>query len=282
MADSNGSSDTLTDEEMAALAEWRQGDYTIDHHHFPVILETTEDDIDLGHSKACGWVVISQTCDIVNYGEGKEYVSISPIVEALDSFLKDVERGVTPAAAVLENRVQPNHVVDLGRTASIHKRALAPLARRDGFSGDLTRSVFSQTLERRFGRFAFPDWLSTGPLRQLRERARDKHKTGGALGDVYKAVDEFRVRGNPDLETHGAAIGFFAVVDAEKEKKTTRAAIREELQALAKKFDWPDAFVKEDDLFVVVTLDEMSGRELRESHAVDLDFISSGSSSGSS
>lgn len=274
MADPEGAVEGLTDDEMKALSEWRQGDFTIDRIHIPVITATSDEDIDLDVHVACGWVVISQTCDIVNYGQSKEYVSICPIAEASPQFQKDVTNGVTPAGAPLELRMEDNHVVDLGRTASIHKRALVQVGRRDGFSTDHARSVFQQSLERRFGRFAFPDWLSTGPLRLLRDRARDKHKTGGPVGDVYKAIDEFRVRGNPDLESQGSAIGFIAVVDAEKEKKTSRKAIREEFAALSKKFVWPEAYIKEDEFFTVMTLDEMTARQLKESYSVDLDFIS--------
>jgi len=274
MADSDGSVEGLTDEEMTALSAWRQGDYTLQWAHFPVVSDTTEEDVEIGFDSAVGWVAVTQTCDIVNYGRHKDYVTICPIIEADDRLLKDVVNGVTPAAAILELREQDHHVIDLGRAASIHKRALAHLPRKDGFSSDMSRSVLQQSLERRFGRFAFPDWLSTGPLRQLRDRAREKHKSGGPVGDIYKAIDEFRVRGNPDLESHGSAIGFYAVVDPEKEKKTTRKAIQGEFKALSAKFDWPEAYVQEDEFFTVMTLDEMSARQLRESHSVDLDFIS--------
>lgn len=275
MADTEGAVEGLTDDEVHALSEWRQGDYSLEWAHFPVVSDTSEDGVEVSFEEVVGWVVATQTCDVVNFGHNKDYVMVCPIIVADDRLLRDVVNGVTPSAAILELRVDAHHVIDLGRAASIHKRVLASLPRKDGFSSDLSRSVFQQSLERRFGRFAFPDWLSTGPLRQLRDRAREKHKTGGPLGDVYKAVDEFRVRGNPDLESNGSAIGFIAVVDAEKEKKTTRKAIRDEFDALSKKFVWPESYIKEDEFFTVMTLDEMTARQLKESHSVDLDFISS-------
>ncbi|EPE94128.1 hypothetical protein [Rhizobium grahamii] len=181
---------------------------------------------------------------MVNFGRNKDYVMVCPIIVADERLRRQVINGVTPSAAILELRADECHVIDLGKAASIHKRVLSSLPRKDGFSKDLSRSVFQQSLERRFGRFVFPDWLCTRPLRQLRDRAREKHKTGGSVGDVYKAVDEFRVRGNPDPESHGSAIGFIAVVDAEKEKKTTRKAIRDDFDALSKKFVWPEAYIR--------------------------------------
>lgn len=274
MADSDGTADVLTDEEFQALGCWRQGDFTLQRTHVPLILETDDEGLDIGTIETCGWVVITQTCDIVNYGKRKEYVSICPIIVAPPEVVKEVRAGVTPAFGKLDLAVAEDHVVDFGLTATVHKRALILLERRDGFQNDAARSIFQQSLERRFGRFAFPDWLSNGPLKQLRKRAREAHKSSGANGDIYKAIDEFRVRGNPDLESKDSVIGFLAVVDREKEKKTTRDAIRKELAAQANKFVWPDDFIKEDEFMAIGTLDEFTGRDIKESYSVDLDFIS--------
>ncbi|OLP52610.1 hypothetical protein BJF92_14420 [Rhizobium rhizosphaerae] len=274
MADSDGAADVLTDEEYKALGRWRQGDFTLQRNHIPLIFETDDEGLDVGTIETCGWIVITQTCDIVNYGKRKEYVSICPIVVVPPDVLKEVHAGVTPAYGKLDLAVADDHVVDFGMTATVHKRALLLLERRDGFSDDAARSVFQQSLERRYGRFAFPDWLSNGPLRQLRKRAREAHKSSGANGNIYKAIDEFRVRGNPDLESKGSVIGFLAVVNRDKERETTRQAIRKELDTQAGKWDWPEDFIKEDEFIVVGTLDEFSGRDIKESYSVDLDFIS--------
>jgi hypothetical protein len=264
----------LGEEEFKVLSEWKQGDFTLDRTLFPVITDTSVDDMEYDLTNSHGWVVISQTCDIVNYGEGKEYVTICPLVEAKDSLLREVHNGTTPAAARLELVPNERLVVDLGRTASIHKKAIVPLARMDGFKDVGLLGVFAEALERRYGRFAFPDWLSTGPLKQLRERAREKHKTGGTIGDVYRAIDQLRVRGNPDLESEGSIIGFHVVIDPEKLRATSRKAILDELTTLAKKFVWPAHVKGETHLFTVMTLDEMSARDYTESHRADLDFIS--------
>ncbi len=274
MADSEGTADALTDEEYRTLGQWRQGDFTLQRTHIPLIMETDDEGLDVGTIETLGWVVISQTCDIVNYGERKEYVSICPIVAAPTAVLKEVHAGVTPAFGKLDLAVADDHVIDFGMIATVHKRALLLLERNDGFPDDAARSVFQQSLERRFGRFAFPDWLSNGPLRQLRKRAREAHKSSGANGNIYKAIDEFRVRGNPDLESKDSVIGFLAIVNRDKEKATTREAIRQELVTQAGKWDWPDAFIKEDEFMVIGTLDEFSGRDIKESHSVDLEFIS--------
>lgn len=274
MAETDDLASSLSEEEMKALADWKQGDFTLDRVLFPVISETSDDDLGVDFAETHGWAVISQTCDIVNFGPGKDYVTICPLVEAGNILLGQIRNGSTPAAAAIELADRETIVVDFGRTASLHKRALVPLTRRDGFKDDFKRSEFGQVLERRFGRFAFPDWLSTGPLKQIRDRARDKHGSNADLGLIYKAIDQFRVRGNPDLESPNAVIGFHVVVNGEKEKLTTRKAIRDELMSVAKKFNWPEQYQKEDEFFTIQTLEEMSAKEWTDSHAVDLDFIS--------
>lgn len=82
------------------------------------------------------------------------------------------------------------------------------------------------------------------------------------------------MRGNPDLESKDSVIGFLAVVNRDKEAATTRQAIRQELDTQAGKWVWPEDFIKEDEFIAIGTLDEFSGRDIKESFSVDLDFIS--------
>jgi hypothetical protein len=271
--------EAFTKKELDELEKWRQGDFTLERRLFPVITSTSDDELDQDVHKVDGWAVISQTCDIVNIGPGKEFVTICPIVTATPGLKAEVDKGMTPAAAGLELRVDDMHVVDLGRSASLHKKALLALDRHDGFRTDFTRSIFSESLERRFGRFAFPTCISEGPLRHLRNRAKEKHDVNSEVGRIYRAIEQFRLRAAPNFDTEGALVAFHVVVDPEKEKAVGRKAIVDELKKVAEhpKFAWPDAkFGREQDFFVVQTLDEMSGREYQESWAVDLDFLSKG------
>ncbi|UWU31041.1 hypothetical protein N2600_28125 (plasmid) [Rhizobium sp. WSM1274] len=77
-------------------------------------------------------------------GVGKEFVTICPITVATPGLKAEVEQGVTPAAAGLELRENDMHVVDLGRCASPHKKALLATTRRDSFRNDFSRSLFSE------------------------------------------------------------------------------------------------------------------------------------------
>ncbi|GES49988.1 hypothetical protein Rhsp01_34280 [Rhizobium sp. NBRC 114257] len=271
--------DAFTSKELEDLEKWRQGDFALDCRVFPVITDWSKEDLDQDLHAVEGWVVISQTCDIVNVGPGKEFVTVCPIVVATPGLKAEVDKGMTPAAAGLELPVDDMHVVDLGRSASLHKKALLQLDRHDGFKTDFTRSIFSESLERRFGRFAFPTLISNGPLRHLRNRAKEKHDVNSEAGQVYRAISQFRLRAAPNFDTKGALVAFHVVVDPEKIKAVGRRAVLDELKKVADhpKFAWPDEdFGREEDFFVVQTLDEMSGREYQESWAVDLDFLSKG------
>ncbi|KPH04332.1 hypothetical protein [Rhizobium acidisoli] len=50
-----------------------------------------------------GWVVLTQTCDIVNFAEGRDLVAVAPLVKAKLGLMQAVAKGTTPAAAQLEN-----------------------------------------------------------------------------------------------------------------------------------------------------------------------------------
>jgi len=269
----------FTSKELEDLEKWRQGDFALDCRVFPVITGLSTEDVDQDLYRVEGWVVISQTCDIVNVGPGKDFVTICPIVVATPGLKAEVDKGMTPTAAGLELRIDDMHVVDLGRSASLHKKALLELKRHDGFKTDFTRSIFSESLERRFGRFAFPTSISEGPLRHLRNRAKEKHDVNSEIGQVYRAISQFRLRAAPNFDTEGALVAFHVIVDPEKAKVVGRQAILDELKKVADhpKFAWPDeSFGREDDFFVLQTLEEMSGREYQESWAVDLEFLSKG------
>ncbi|MGO6693437.1 hypothetical protein ACCS54_13975 [Rhizobium johnstonii] len=267
----------LTEEERNTLRTWRQGDYTLDTREFPIMFLNEEGVFDVGWEDVEGWVVLTQTCDIVNFVKGRDHVAVAPIVVAHPSLVASVENGTTPAAAKLENNSDDNHVVDLTKLATVQKKSLVPMTRVVGFNSDETRSAFAQTLERRYVRFAFPDALSDGPVLAIRNQSKGKHGKDSASGRVYRSLRCIRVVASPNFDTRGASVQFLAVMDEEEKLEASAAEIKKELDGLAgsAKFTWPDEdFVRAVPLFRVVTPDSISAREWFTSQQIDLDFIS--------
>ncbi|MDK1390083.1 hypothetical protein QN224_32760 [Sinorhizobium sp. 8-89] len=153
---------------------------------------------------------------------------------------------------------------------------MAGMRRAVGFNSDETRCTFAQTLERRYGRFAFPDALSDGPVMAIRNQSKDKHKKNSDSGRVYRSLRCIRVSASPDFDTRGAEIQFLAVLDEEPRLEATTAEIKKELDSVAAspKFNWPEEFERAVPLFRVVTPDSISAREWFTSQQIDLDFLS--------
>lgn len=266
----------LSVEEKDALRTWRQGDYTLDVREFPVTFLNEEGVLDVGWEDVEGWVVLTQTCDIVNFVEGRDVVAIAPIVEARENLVDQVRKGTTPVAAMIENTSADNHVVDLSKLATVQKRALVSMRRVAGFNSDQTRSAFAQSLERRYGRFAFPDSLSDGPVLAIRNQSKDKHAKNSDQGKAYRSLRCIRIVASPNFDTRGAQIQFLAVMDEEARLEASADAIKKELDTLAAsaKFSWPEDFERAVPLFRVVTPDSISAREWFTSQQIDLDFLS--------
>lgn len=215
---------SLLEDEKDILRSWRQGDYTLDAREFPTMFVNEHGSMDVAWVE--GWVVLTQTCDIVNFAEGRDLVAVAPLVKAKLGLMQAVAKGTTPAAAQLENSPGENLVVDLTKLCAVQKKALAGMRRAIGFSSDETRCTFAHTLERRYGRFAFPDALSDGPVIAIRNQSKDKHKRNSDSGRVYRSLRCIRVSASPDFNTRGAEIQFIAVLDEEARLEATTTEIK--------------------------------------------------------
>lgn len=266
----------LTEDEATAVRLWRQGDYTLDFRHFPTVVDHDSDG-PIGDTDAVeGFVVISQTCDIVNQVADRNFVVVAPLIASEnEKFLEEVAAAATPAAAPLEHPPSEKHIVDLTRTTTISKAVLAKMVRAEGFSTEVGRNEFARQLERRYGRFAFPDELNP-PLSALRAQSRSRHNKDSDVGRVYRSIRSFHVAASPDFDTKGARIRISVLLEDPEQMQTTRDEILKELESLAaaSKFKWPAEFEMAKPFFVLLNRDEMTVRQYEASQRVDLDFIS--------
>lgn len=266
----------LSEEEVKAVRLWRQGDYTLDFRDFPTVVDYDSEGPISELDQVDGVVVISQTCDIVNIVADRHFVVVAPLVASSNNkFLEEVAGAVTPVAATLQNPPSQTHVVDLTRTTTISKSLLARLARQEGFSTEDMRADFAKQLERRYGRFAFPDDMNP-PLGALRAQAKSRHTKESDVGRVYRSIRSFHVAASPDFDTPGARVRITVLLEDADKMQSTREEILKELESLAAapKFKWPAGYEMEKPFFVLMNRDEMTVRQLELSQRVDLDFIS--------
>lgn len=261
--------------EASPLSLWRQGDYSLDLRDFVVSEGIADGELDVALDAVPGVVVITQTCDIVNDAPGKEYVVLSPLKVVSEGMLREIRRGRSPSAAVLEHPPEETVVVDLSRMMTVRKSVLAVLGRVDGFSSDGRRAAFAESLERKHGRFAFPDAFSEhvlSPLRKWISNAHDKPKS--EAGESYRAIRTARVQAHPHWDAENVEVVFRFILGPDMDAK--RASVSKTIDEHLARIDWPKGFRASDPAYTLGSLRELSAAEWVSSLPIDWDFISMG------
>jgi hypothetical protein len=210
------------------IAEWRQGDYTTKLTDFVWIDGFDGDGPVVESTTVQGCVVVTQTCDIVNDTPGKEHVVVSPLVEVDERELDSIVKGRTPVYAHLDTPPSELTVADLGRFMTVSKSALEALDRNPGLSDDEGRARFAAALERKHGRFAFPDAFSVEVLGKLRKRVVTSHDKQQA-GKPYRSIETVRVSARPNWDAADVEVLFHFVLAPEKDRESSLEEIRADL-----------------------------------------------------
>jgi hypothetical protein len=129
--------DSEIDRVNSALQKWKQGDCTIGEHIFvhqfdpkqPLITTkpyTVIDEESLVKSVVRGFVVLTQTCDLVRDCQDRPYLEISPLIEIETNFLEEVRKMKRPQYAYIPGIAEKNLVADLDRVMTVEKLSWQP------------------------------------------------------------------------------------------------------------------------------------------------------------
>lgn len=260
------------EEPAQAIAEWRQGDFALGVGEFflHTVPSTVEGELfeSAVDESIAGLVVISQTCDIVNDGlEG--FVTVCPLVEINAEQVANVGSGRTPIYAAIEGVSNNALVADLTRMATVSKALLVQWPRSIGFqTADYARQ-FAHALERKHGRFAYPDDFVRA-LDKLRNRIFQKHgKPESDVGKIYRSILEIRVRAAPSWDAADAEIGFIFILNDKDKREASHDDIAKEIAEQMAKINLPKPFRSAAPPYLLVTLDDLKGRDIIESIALD-------------
>lgn len=201
----------------AAVEQWRQGDYFLAPELFfihladlQVPLSTEADEIakerlDEGApldvegvaSAVAGYVVLTQTCDIVRDCSKRPYVEVCPLVEVPEASLREVQYLRRPAFAFVPALAARRLVADLDRIVTIEKSLLARWSATLGCRDDSERRAFAEALARHRARPAFPNDFNDA-MRPLQEYLRKMHSKSTDEGALLRSIGEIRVSASPD------------------------------------------------------------------------------------
>lgn len=269
-----------------ALAAWRQGDCALGEHWFAHRLDKSfavtdagrvaaEAGADLAEQEVQGFIVVTQTCDVVRSCAERPFVELCPLVEVDDDRLREIQRGRRSAYAFVPLLSARRLVADLDRVMTVEKPLVATWERTPGWSTDAEARAFALALSRKRVRFAFPDDF-TALARKLQSRLADKHEKSTDEGRGLRALREIRVHASPSWDAPQIEIFFWFVrneSDADFEGKNWADLFKEWLKLVPTTGRFKSIEGQ------VLTLQDMSAGEYVDSDPLDLDHLSMGSNS---
>lgn len=263
------------------LAEWQQGDFSLDCGEFLYrdLSEVDEHGEDDGGAvfdgSVVGFAVISQTCDVVRKIEQVPYVSVCPLVKIDPARIVDIEKGQAPRFGLL-GAPPEGVVVDFSRTMSVSKQLLLTWDRQRGCASDQEQVAFAKALENLFGRFAFPDAFvsSVSPLRKaiLSKYSKD----ASPLGQAVRSIRELRVLPHERWASQDAVpITFIAILDDahEREMSDVQKIEAEMLQKISS-IKWQEPFCPHEQILWMATLEDLTAADYLNSYPLDVNSLS--------
>lgn len=213
-----------------ALSAWRQGDCVNDPQWFVFRVSpygglsdaaraAVATGADLVEEEVPGFVVITQTCDIVRTCATRPYVEVSPLIEVPNDFLNEVKRGRRPAFAFIPALEPHRLVADLDRVMTVEKSVVAAWNRVPGWTTDPEIRALAAALARKRVRFAFPDDF-VHFVRPLQDRLTGRHGKDSPEGRALRALREIRVGASPSWEDARTNVMFYFIRTGEPDEFT--------------------------------------------------------------
>jgi hypothetical protein len=267
----------------STLSEWSQGDCTIGedfwfvtrfdpHRPLTPASEDVAAETDLAESAVSGFVVVTQTCDLVRSCAERPFLEVSPLVSVDAAQLEEIRRLKRPNYAYIAGVAERHLVADLDRVMTVEKAVVAAWERIPGCQSDADIRDLGEALSRKRSRFAFPDDFNKF-AHKLQKRMQDKHEKSTDEGEALRALREIRVSATPDWDAQKVELIFW-FIRAEKDDrfqdKEWHKLLDIWLQLLpaSGRFSPVYGFVK--------SLEDMTAKEYTQSDRLDLDRLSSG------
>lgn len=260
------------------LLQWRQGDYALDVGGF-LFADVAENggafDAREADDEVAGLVVISQTCDIIRLTDDKRFVAVSPLVRRESKHWKEIANGRFPSLTTLEHPPAEGMFVDLARIMSVSKPLMAAWERREGFTATERAIRFAAAIERKMGRFAFPDDFDKA-TKPFQERVRERHnRPDSPVGKIYRSIDQFRFFATPHWEADAVEVTMLAVLHPKDKRVATDEAICAELDSVCKGVTWPPQYCWSAPAFYSATAEDLRGADILNSQLADFEYLSS-------
>lgn len=275
---------TAIDEIDEALRGWRQGDCALGEYWFafrfdpkrPItkasreIQQESENMVDLIDVEVAGFVVLTQTCDIVRSCALRPFLEVAPLVAVDRIVAQEVEKGLRPQYATVPGVADKGFIADLDRVMTVEKAVVAGWERIPGCLHVAQTRKLGQALARKRVRFAFPDDFVQFS-KKLQHRLRDKHHKTSKEGDALRALREIRVRAAPSWTSKEVEVFFWFIRDEESAVDFAGKGWDEWLEGWIGLLPDSNRYKVSG---IVTTLEDMTARDYVDSDPLDLDHLS--------
>jgi hypothetical protein len=266
----------------AALKKWSQGDCTVGDHWFvyrfnpkqpltPESRDVAEADADLAESPVKGFVVITQTCDLIRSCEQRPFLEISPLVEVDARYLQEIKQMKRPQYAYIPGVAEFGLVADLDRVMTVEKSVVAAWDRIAGCQSDQETRDLGQALSRKRSRFAFPDDFNQ-LAQTLQKKMQKKHSKDSIEGSALRALSEIRVQATPSWDADKINLIFW-FIHPQNDDSFEDIKWFELLDSWLELIPASGRFASIDG--AVKSLEDLTAKEYVESDRLDLDRLSS-------
>jgi hypothetical protein len=274
-------SNNWIEEVDTALKQWCQGDYVLGEHWFvqrcnphqpltEVSKEAAKEGVDLVEEEVRGFVVVTQTCDIVRSCLSRPFIEVVPLVEVDRQQVPEIQKARRPQYVYIPEVAELNLVADLDRVMTVEKAVAAEWKRQRGCRNDEEIRALGQALARKRVRFAFPDDFIIFVSR-LQKRMKEKHNKSSDEGDALRTLREIRVRASPFWNNSEIELMFWFIRD-EKQIEFEGLAWDKLLEKWLELIPEADRFQNVNGS--VVTMEDITAKDYVESDPLDLDHLS--------
>ncbi|WP_160147812.1 hypothetical protein [Tabrizicola flagellatus] len=195
------------------------------------------------------------------------------MVKADSTRIAEIERGGVPRLAIVE-KAPVGLVAELARPLTISKELLVTWKRNQGFADPAKAVEFARSLERCFGRFAFPDDFNRS-ISPLLNKLRDGYgRENAEMGRVARSLAEIRVRPSAAWDTEEVRVRFYLILKPEDQREANLEEINSAFEKVLAKLIWQGGLSIDDPSLQLGTYDDFLARDYIESVALDINALS--------
>lgn len=273
-----------------AMCEWRQGDFFIAKDLFFIHLANlaqplTTEAIELAAervklsepleiegvaSAVRGYVVITQTCDIIRNCKTRSYVELCPLVQVDEPVLKETRLLRRPAFALVPGAADHRFVADLDRVITTEKAFLSSYEPIRGCKDDSEIRAFADALARHKTRAAFPNDFNIA-MEPVRDYLKKVHRSPGPEGCLIRSIGEIRVTASPNWSAEKVRINLWLILLPQADSPTEDTSLY--IEKWIALFGQSNRYNLE---AVVCKLEDMKASDYVGGDRLDLDALSAG------